>query len=58
MARAEQTDMGTGFGVLFGVLTLLASIVLFYAGGLVGAYGFGAALILGSLLVIALHVYE
>ncbi|MFB6153767.1 MAG: hypothetical protein ABEJ27_05900 [Halodesulfurarchaeum sp.] len=58
MSPAEQTDMGTGFGVLFGLLALLASVVLFYSGGLVAAYGFAAAVILGSLLVIALHAYE
>lgn len=53
-----ETDMSVGFAVLFGLLAIAATGVMFTSEGLVRAYGFGAAFLLGALIIVALHVYE
>lgn len=56
-STADGTDLGIGFGALFFLLAAGATLVMLVSDGLASAYGFGAGLLFGILLVIALHVY-
>jgi len=55
--RGDGTDLDTGFGVLFGLLAIGAAAVSMLTEGLLHAFGFGAAVLFGALLVVSLHVY-
>lgn len=57
-STADGTDMGTGFGALFFLLAAGAAGLMLVSEGLVSAFGFGAAVLFGILLVVAIHVYE
>ena len=50
--------MGTGFAALFGLLAVGSAILMLIGDDLASAFGFGAAILFGILLVVALHVYE
>lgn len=56
----ERTDMGTGLGVLFGLLALAGAGAM-YAGApdttTVSAGGFAAAVAFGCLAIVAIHVH-
>lgn len=54
----DGTDMGTGFAILFGLLAAASALLMLVGEELVSAFGFGAAVFFGLLLVVALHVYE
>ncbi|MFB6114471.1 MAG: hypothetical protein ABEJ58_10280 [Halodesulfurarchaeum sp.] len=59
MARATiETDMDLGIAISLGIVTIMASGVLYVSEGLSGAYGFGAAVLTASLLVVMLHVFD
>ena len=55
---ADETDMGTGFMVLFFLLVAGAAGLMLFTEGLLRAMGFGAAVVFGFLLIVAVHVYE
>ena len=55
---ADQTDMGIGFMVLFSILAAGAAALMLFADGFLRAYGFGAAVLFGILLVVVVHIYE
>lgn len=55
---SDATDIDTGFGVLFGLLAVGAAGVAFASGELLRAFGFGAAVLFGALLIVSLHVYR
>ncbi|MFB6132617.1 MAG: hypothetical protein ABEJ44_04355 [Halanaeroarchaeum sp.] len=54
----SETDLDTGFGVLFGLLSAAMAGVVLYAQGLTRGVGFGAAIVFAMLLVASLHVYR
>ncbi|MFB6125075.1 MAG: hypothetical protein ABEJ59_03860 [Halanaeroarchaeum sp.] len=56
-ANGDAVDLDTGFGVLFGLLAVAAAGVSAFADGLLGALGFGAAVVFGALLVASTHWY-
>ena len=53
----EESDVALGFTVLFGLLSVFSAGILFFADSSLGAFGFGGALLFGSLLIAALHRY-
>lgn len=54
-----ESDKGIGVAIVLGLLAMAAAGVQLAAHGTVtGAFGFAGAMTLGSLLVVALHVYE
>lgn len=55
---AERTDMGTGFMILFSILAAGSAGLMLFADGFLSAFGFGAAVVFGLLLVVAVHLYE
>lgn len=56
---AFESDTSIGLTVVMGVLALGgAAVMLVGAGTVTGALGFAAAMAIGILLVVALHVYE
>jgi len=55
---SDTTDIDTGFGVLFGLLAVGAAGVAYTSSELLGAFGFGAAVLFGALLIVSLHVYR
>lgn len=57
-STASGTDLGIGFAALFFLLAAGAALVMLVTHGLSSAYGFGAAVIFGILLIVAVHVYE
>lgn len=60
MARTTQvtSDKGLGLGLLFGLLAAGGTVAMFAVpGGLVGAWGFAAAMTAAMLLVLAVHAY-
>ena len=55
---AQETDMGVGIGLLFGLLAAAAAVYTFVAPGqFESALGFGAAVALASLCVAAIHAW-
>lgn len=54
----DGTDMSTGFAALFGLLAVGSAILMLIGDDLTSAFGFGAAILFGILLVVALHVYQ
>lgn len=60
MARTEVTsDKGLGFGLLFGLLAVGGALgMVAVPGGLVAAWGFAAAVVAGSVLIVAVHAYS
>lgn len=54
----DGTDMGTGFAILFGLLAAGSAILMLIGDDLASAFGFAAAVLFGTLLVVALHVFE
>jgi hypothetical protein len=54
----DGTDMGMGFAALFGLLAAGSALLMLIGGDLASAFGFGAAIVFGMLLIVALHVYE
>lgn len=56
-STADETDKGTGFGVLFFLLAAFGAVVMFSGEGLTSAFGFGGAVLFGILLVVAIHLY-
>ncbi|ELY36568.1 DUF7525 family protein [Halalkalicoccus jeotgali] len=60
MARTTRvtSDKGLGIGLLFGLLAAGGAVGMLAApGGLVGAWGFAAAVVAGLILVVAVHLY-
>lgn len=60
MARTKQvaSDKGVGLGLLFGLLAVGGTLAMVAVpGGLVGAWGFAAAMVAGIILMVAVHVY-
>jgi hypothetical protein len=57
MTEDAVTDKGIGLAVVFGALALAAAGVQLATEGTTAAYGFAAAMIAGSLLVVAQHAY-
>lgn len=56
---AFESDMSIGLSVMLGLLAIGGAALMFAAPSTVtGAWGFAAAMTLGALLVVALHVYE
>lgn len=56
---AFESDVSMGLTVILGVLAIAgAALMLFAPGSVTGALGFAAAMTIGALLVVALHVYE
>lgn len=60
---ARATDKGTGYAILFGVLAALSAAAMYVgatdlASSDVAAAGFGAAVVFGTLAVVAIHIYE
>lgn len=54
-----RSDKGIGFAVLFGLLTAASALGIFVTAGTgTEGWAFAAAMLLGSLLVAGLHVYE
>ncbi|ADJ15662.1 hypothetical protein HacjB3_11395 [Halalkalicoccus jeotgali B3] len=52
------SDKGLGIGLLFGLLAAGGAVGMLAApGGLVGAWGFAAAVVAGLILVVAVHLY-
>jgi hypothetical protein len=52
------TDKRTGVGLLFSLIAVGGALVaLVVPGGLMGAWGFAAAMVAGMLAVLAIHVY-
>ncbi|MEM4781545.1 MAG: hypothetical protein QXG03_08310 [Halalkalicoccus sp.] len=52
------SDKGLGLGLLFGLLAALGTVAMFVApGGLVGAWGFAAAMVAAMVLIVAVHAY-
>lgn len=59
MVEEPQTDKGTGLAVVFGVLAAIgAGAMLFGGTQIVMAWGFAAAIVAGSLAVVAVQAYE
>lgn len=62
METSPETDMGVGMSAAFAALGLLAAIVMLAAAlgeaQLLAGWGFAAAMLFATLLVVALHVYE
>lgn len=54
----SETDLDTGFGVLFGLIAVAMAGVALFGEGFTRSVGFGGAVIAGMLLVISLHVYR
>jgi len=57
MSEDVVTDKGIGLAVVFGALALAAAGVQLATDGTTAAYGFAAAMVAGSLLVVAQHAY-
>ena len=60
MARVNQvdSDKGIGLGLLFFLLAVGGTLaMLAVPGGLVGAWGFAAAMVAGMILIVAVHAY-
>ncbi|WP_122089099.1 DUF7525 family protein [Halalkalicoccus subterraneus] len=60
MARTTQvtSDKGIGIGLLFGLLAAGGALAMVAVpGGLISAWGFAAAMIAGTILVVAVHAY-
>lgn len=58
MSTADATDMGLGLGLIFGALAVGGALVSLMAPGTeIAAWGFAAAMTLGTLAVAAIHVY-
>jgi hypothetical protein len=60
MARVNQvtSDKGIGLGLLFFLLAVGGTLaMLAVPGGLVGAWGFAAAMVAGMFLIVAVHAY-
>lgn len=56
---AFESDKSIGVAVILGVLAVASAATMLVAPGTVtGAIGFGAAMTIGAVLVVALHVYE
>lgn len=54
-----STDKGTGLAVAFGALTLVgAGFMLFGGSQVTMAWGFAAAMVAGSLAVLAVQIYD
>lgn len=54
----QETDMGVGIGLVFGLLAVAAAIYTFVAPGqFETALGFGGAVTLATLCVAALHAW-
>lgn len=54
-----ETDMGLGLGVLCTLLAGVAALGMFLgAPGDASGWAFGAAVVFGSLAVVALHAYD
>jgi hypothetical protein len=52
------SDKRIGIGLLFGLIAVGGALVaLVVPGGLMGAWGFAAAMVAGMLAVLAIHVY-
>lgn len=52
------SDKGIGFAVLFGLLAVASSLVLFLTPGSdLSGWAFAAAMLVGTLLVSAIHIY-
>ena len=59
MAEEPQTDKGTGLAVAFGLLAAVgAGAMLFGGSQITMAWGFAAAVVAGSLAVVAVQVYD
>lgn len=60
METAPASDKGLGLGLVFGVVGLLAALVMYAAGlahaQLVSGWAFAAAMLAGSVLVAAVHL--
>jgi hypothetical protein len=55
---ADETDMGVGVGLAFGLLTAAAAVYAFVSPGqFQTAVGFAAAVTLAALSVAAIHVW-
>lgn len=54
----SAVDMGTGVGVLFGLLAVGSAGLMMFGDGLLRATGFGAAIVFAALTVAALQVYR
>ena len=55
---SSETDLDTGFGVLFGLLSAAMAGVVLFGQGLPRGLGFGAAVLFAMFLVGSLHVYR
>jgi hypothetical protein len=54
-----ESDKSIGLAVVLGVLALAGALVMLAVpNSVIGALGFAAAMTIGSILVVALHVYE
>lgn len=54
-----ESDKSIGMAVILGVLGVASAASMLVAPGTVaGAFGFAAAMTIGVVLVVALHVYE
>lgn len=62
METTQGTDRRIGMSATFGVLGLLGAVVMLAAGvgddQLLAAWGFAAAMLFATLLVVALHLYD
>lgn len=56
---AVESDVSIGLTVILGVLAVASAAAMLVApGSVTGAFGFAAAMTVGIVLVVALHVYE
>ncbi|MFB6082035.1 MAG: hypothetical protein ABEJ67_04355 [Halanaeroarchaeum sp.] len=54
----QAMDLDTGFGVLFGLLAAASAGLAFVSHDLLRAFGFGAAVLFGALLIASVHLYR
>ncbi|MCU4750751.1 hypothetical protein OB919_01945 [Halobacteria archaeon AArc-curdl1] len=56
--HTQTTDRGVGLGLLLGAVAILGALVMLTtAPQIEAAWGFAAAMVFGSLAIVALHVY-